>query len=51
MGVIVNIKTGEFVECGDIGNLAETLQAMYEMDMEIDHLRLYPEDVAYGEFA
>lgn len=51
MGVIVNINTGEFVEIGDIGNLAETLQAMYEMDMEIDHLRLYPEDVAYGEFA
>lgn len=51
MGVIVDIRTGEFVECGDIGNLAEMLQAMYEMEMEIDHLRLYPEDEAYAEVA
>ena len=51
MGVIVNINTGEFVEVGDIGNLAEMLQAMYEMDMEIGHLRLYPEDEAYAEVA
>lgn len=51
MGVIVDIRTGEFVACGDIGNLAEELNAMYELEMEVEHLRLYPEDVAYGEFA
>lgn len=51
MGVIVNIKTGEFVETGDLGNLAEWLNAMHEMEMEIDHLRLYAEDDAYAVFA
>jgi hypothetical protein len=51
MGVIVDTRTGEFVACGDLGNLAEELNAMYEMEMEIDHLRLYSEDEAYGVFA
>ena len=51
MGVIVDIRTGEFVATGDIGNLAEHLQAMYEMEMEVEHLRLHLEDDAYAIYA
>ena len=49
MGVIVNVKTGEFVATGDIGNLAETLMVLEEMG-RADDLRIYPEDEAYAEF-
>lgn len=51
MGVIVDTRTGEFVACGDLGNLAEELNAMAEMEMEINHLALFSEDDAYAEFA
>ena len=49
MGVIVNVKTGEFVATGDFGNLAEELMVMQEMGLA-DNLRLYLEDEAYAEF-
>ena len=51
MGVIVDIRTGEFVATGDLGNLAEELNAMYEMEMDIEHLRLHVEDDAYAIYA
>ena len=51
MGVIVDIRTGEFVATGDLGNLAEELNAMYEMEMDIEHLRLHAEDDAYAIYA
>ena len=51
MGIIVDTRTGEFVETGDLGNLAESLHAMYEMEMDIDHLALFAEDDAYAVFA
>lgn len=51
MGIIVDVNTGEFVATGDYGNLAEELLALHEMEVNIDHLRLYPEDEAYAEFA
>ena len=49
MGIIVNVKTGEFVATGDLGNLADTLMVLSEMG-SADHLRIYPEDEAYAEF-
>ena len=51
MGVIVDIRTGEFVAAGDLGNLAEELNAMQEMEMDVDHLRLHLEDEAYAIYA
>ncbi len=50
MGIIVNLQTGEFLEAGDIGNLCEKLQAMVEMEMDVEHLAVYAEDDAYAVF-
>ena len=49
MGVIVDVRSGEFVATGDIGNLAEELMVRHEMGQT--HLQLFLEDDAYAEFA
>lgn len=51
MGYIVDVRTGAVVESGDIGNLAELLNAMSECEIDVSHLRLFVEDDLYGEVA
>jgi hypothetical protein len=49
MGVMVDVRTGEFVAVGDLGNLAEEAMVLHEMGET--HFVVYREDDAYGEFA
>jgi hypothetical protein len=50
-GIVVDTRTGEFVAAGDLGNLAEAIQALYECDQDVSHYQILPEDEAYAEYA
>ena len=48
MGILVDTKTGEFLEIGDAGDLLEYVNALDEMGV-VHSLRVYLDDEAYAE--
>jgi len=50
MGILVDMKTGEFVMNDDIGNLLEYVNALNEMGISHNFV-VYPHDEAYAEVA
>jgi len=48
MGTLVDTKTGEFLEVGDLGNLLEYVNALDEMGVE-HNLEVFLDDSAYAE--
>jgi len=45
-GIVVDTRTGEFVDSGDYGNLAEELLVLHEMGKT--YLKLFAEDKAFA---
>lgn len=50
MGILVDMKTGEFVMNDDIGNLLEYVNALNELGIPHNFV-VYPHDDAYAEVA
>jgi len=50
MGTLVDMKTGEFIEVGDLGNLLEYVNALNEMGVE-HNFEVFVDDSAFAEVA
>jgi hypothetical protein len=50
MATLIDMKTGEFLEVGDLGNLLEYVNALDEMGVE-HNLEVFLDDNAYAEVA